>query len=148
MKYIFFQSLQKPALITLSHRSNDPLNPLPEAADPGVDPWEGRVAPLCAKADHPCQVPATAEDGHQGSPRVPRAGICSRLASGTELAVEQGEGGDPGTQLALGGSSVVLLLAGRRVHRLKPGELEQRGGGGALGSSPTSNYQLSGRVGD
>jgi len=124
-----------------------PLNPLPEAADPCVDPWQGRVASLGAKADHTCQVPATAEDGHQRSSRVPRAGICSRLASSTELAVEEGEGGDTGTQLSLGGGSVVLLLAGCRIDRLKPGELEQRGGGGALGSSPTGNYQLSGRVG-
>ena len=148
MKYIFFQSLQNPELITLSQGSNDPLNPLPEAADPGVDPWEGRVAPLGAKADHPCQVPATAEDGHQGSSRVPRAGICSRLTSGTNLAVKQGEGGDPGTQFALGGSSVVLLLAGCCVDCLKPSELEQWGGGGTLGSTPSGNYQLSGGVGD
>ena len=54
----------------------------------------------------------------------------------TQLALKQGEGVDARTQLALGGGLVVLLLAGGAVDRLQTGELEERGRGGPLCSSP------------
>ena len=61
------------------------------------------------------------------------------MAPCTELALKQGEGVDARTQLALGGGLVVLLLAGGAVDRLQTGELEERGGGGPLCSSPACN---------
>ena len=61
------------------------------------------------------------------------------MAPCTELALKQGEGVDARTQLALGGGLVVLLLTGGAVDRLQPGELEERGGGGPLCSSPACN---------
>ena len=61
------------------------------------------------------------------------------MAPCTQLALKQGEGVDAGTQLALGGGLVVLLLTGGAVDRLQTGELEERGGGGPLCSSPACN---------
>ena len=58
------------------------------------------------------------------------------MALCTQLALKQGEGVDARTQLALGGGLVVLLLTGGAVDRLQTGELEERGGGGPLCSSP------------
>jgi len=64
------------------------------------------------------------------------------LAPCTQLALKQGEGVDARTQLALGGGLVVLLLTGGAVDRLQTGELEERGGGGPLCSSPACHNQL------
>ena len=61
------------------------------------------------------------------------------MAPCTQLALKQGEGVDARTQLALGGGLVVLLLTGGAVDRLQTGELEERGGGGPLCSSPACN---------
>ena len=61
------------------------------------------------------------------------------MALCTQLALKQGEGVDARTQLALGGGLVVLLLTGGAVDRLQTGELEERGGGGPLCSSPACN---------
>ena len=61
------------------------------------------------------------------------------MAPCTQLALKQGEGVDARTQLALGGGLVVLLLTGGAVDRLQTGELQERGGGGPLCSSPACN---------
>ena len=70
------------------------------------------------------------------------------MAPCTELALKQGEGLDARTQLALGGGLVVLLLTGGAVDRLQTGELEERGGGGPLCSSPACNVFRDGGVVD